>query len=97
MNRKYEGRLYLFQLSIDSSPFFVSLVKMRFFKKNEETNIKDTPTTGTPFDTPPRAESLPRNGIDQPTKTPAIAVILGAVASIGGFIFGYESGQISGA
>lgn len=26
----------------------------------------------------------------------AFAVILGAIASIGGFIFGYESGQISG-
>ena len=25
-----------------------------------------------------------------------IAIILGAIASIGGFIFGYESGQISG-
>jgi hypothetical protein len=30
-------------------------------------------------------------------RIPAIAVILGAVASIGGFMFGYESGQISGA
>lgn len=29
-------------------------------------------------------------------KVPAIAVILGAIASIGGFMFGYESGQISG-
>lgn len=29
-------------------------------------------------------------------KTTFIAIFLGAVASIGGFIFGYESGEISG-
>lgn len=27
---------------------------------------------------------------------PALAYFLGAIASIGGFMFGYESGQISG-
>lgn len=48
--------------------------------------------------TPPEKGS-PRDSFDgvgpQP-RVPAIAVILGAVASIGGFMFGYESGQISG-
>ena len=29
-------------------------------------------------------------------RTPAIAYFLGAIASIGGFMFGYESGEISG-
>lgn len=30
------------------------------------------------------------------SKVTALALILGAVSSIGGFMFGYESGQISG-
>ncbi|KAF3001559.1 hexose transporter hxt1 [Curvularia kusanoi] len=47
-------------------------------------------------------ESSPRGGAivtedDVPQgRVPMIAIVLGAVASIGGFIFGYESGQISG-
>jgi len=32
----------------------------------------------------------------QPAKVPFLAIFLGLVASIGGFMFGYESGQISG-
>lgn len=37
------------------------------------------------------------NGGPQPKrKITAISIFLGAVASIGGFIFGYESGEISG-
>jgi len=32
----------------------------------------------------------------QPKKVPFLAIFLGLVASIGGFMFGYESGQISG-
>jgi SP family sugar:H+ symporter-like MFS transporter len=35
------------------------------------------------------------NAVEQRRVTP-IAVLLGAIASIGGFMFGYESGQISG-
>ncbi|KAK5008750.1 hexose transporter hxt5, partial [Cryomyces antarcticus] len=31
-----------------------------------------------------------------PVRVPFLAYILGAIAAIGGFVFGYESGQISG-
>ena len=49
----------------------------------------------TPAETPQRRSSHPE--VEEPTgRVPAVAVILGAVASIGGFMFGYESGQISG-
>ena len=34
--------------------------------------------------------------VEIPTSVPILAYIVGAVASIGGFMFGYESGQISG-
>ncbi|TFK45984.1 MFS monosaccharide transporter-like protein [Heliocybe sulcata] len=59
---------------------------------------KDTPETST--------HSLPKVNRHAPVapvaavrglkQVPAIAICLGAIASIGGFMFGYESGQISG-
>ena len=73
---------------------------MKFLgKKTEEVPAeKGTPESATPAETPARTVSPTRDGRDvEPTgRVPAVAVILGAVASIGGFMFGYESGQISG-
>ncbi|KAF2156565.1 general substrate transporter [Myriangium duriaei CBS 260.36] len=37
-----------------------------------------------------------RLNTDPPPKAPMLAIFLGLVASVGGFMFGYESGQISG-
>lgn len=74
--------------------------KMPFFgNKNQEGDGKGTPDTATPADTPTRNNSnvVPNEAILPEGRVPAIAVILGATASIGGFVFGYESGQISGA
>jgi len=69
------------------------------------TPANGTPTHGTPANG--SKVSLPLDGeynndvvlppgSEPRRKTPFIAYILGAVASVGGFIFGYESGQISG-
>lgn len=75
---------------------------MRFFSKNKAGKApeKGTPGTNTPIDTPPRGnsqvEGKDTTALEPTGRVPAIAVILGAVASIGGFMFGYESGQISG-
>ncbi|KAJ4315437.1 hexose transporter hxt5 [Neodidymelliopsis sp. IMI 364377] len=73
---------------------------MRFFgkKATEEVAEKGTPSTATPAETPARTVSPTRDeaAIEPQGRVPAIAVILGATASIGGFMFGYESGQISG-
>jgi SP family sugar:H+ symporter-like MFS transporter len=72
---------------------------MRFFgkKTTEEVHEKGTPANSTPTDTPARGNSQTAEDVVHPEgRVPAIAVILGAVASIGGFMFGYESGQISG-
>lgn len=73
---------------------------MRFFRKSEpvEEKGKGTPETNTPVDTPARGNShVSLNAEIEPKgRVPAIAVVLGAIASIGGFMFGYESGQISG-
>ncbi|KAH7409890.1 hypothetical protein DE146DRAFT_604132 [Phaeosphaeria sp. MPI-PUGE-AT-0046c] len=70
---------------------------MRFFhKKQEDVQGKGTPANSTPADTPPRGNSRAAEDVMPQGRVPAIAVILGAVASIGGFMFGYESGQISG-
>jgi SP family sugar:H+ symporter-like MFS transporter len=72
---------------------------MHFSRKEgvKEAKQKDTPDSTTPVQTPLRENSLPSPVDLQPQgKIPAVAVVLGAVASIGGFIFGYESGQISG-
>ena len=70
---------------------------MRFFGRSttEDVAQKDASNLTTPAETPPRRDSRPE--VEEPTgRVPAVAVILGAVASIGGFMFGYESGQISG-
>ncbi|KAJ4374868.1 hexose transporter hxt5 [Neocucurbitaria cava] len=72
---------------------------MRFFnRKQEVVHEKGTPETNTPIDTPARGNSHvgAAHDVEPKGRVPAIAVILGAVASIGGFMFGYESGQISG-
>jgi SP family sugar:H+ symporter-like MFS transporter len=70
---------------------------MRFFsKKTEEVQEKGTPTTSTPTDTPARGNSHAAVDMHPEGRIPFIAVLLGACASIGGFMFGYESGQISG-
>lgn len=71
---------------------------MHFLKKNVPSSEKGTPDS-TPAVTPARRHSHARveDVKDPQGRVPAIAVILGAVASIGGFMFGYESGQISGA
>jgi SP family sugar:H+ symporter-like MFS transporter len=62
---------------------------MRFFNRNITSVVKEESTSQstTCAGTPARQDA---------GRVPAIAVILGAVASIGGFMFGYESGQISG-
>lgn len=71
---------------------------MRLFRKTpEEPKGKET-LDSSPADTPTRGNSHSKVHADvEPRgRVPAIAVVLGAVASIGGFMFGYESGQISG-
>lgn len=70
---------------------------MRLFQRKpaDEVAGKETSNMTTPAETPPRRHS--GAAFDEPQgRVPAVAVILGAVASIGGFMFGYESGQISG-
>jgi SP family sugar:H+ symporter-like MFS transporter len=70
---------------------------MRFYRKTtEDVHEKGTPANSTPTATPPRSTSPDDEDVSPKGRVPAIAVILGAVASIGGFMFGYESGQISG-
>jgi len=70
---------------------------MRFYnKKANEVQEKGTPANSTPADTPKRGNSHAAEDVVPQGRVPAIAVILGATASIGGFMFGYESGQISG-
>jgi MFS transporter, SP family, sugar:H+ symporter len=76
---------------------------MRFFQKKpagalaEKDTANDTSNVTTPARTPPRRSSVQDVSVEEPKgKVPVIAGILGAVASIGGFMFGYESGQISG-
>ncbi|CAN9121280.1 unnamed protein product [Alternaria alternata] len=75
-------------------------VLSRFYKKKaveEEVHEKGTPATGTPAETPSRGNSaVQATDLEPKGRVPAVAIILGAVASIGGFMFGYESGQISG-
>jgi MFS transporter, SP family, sugar:H+ symporter len=69
-------------------------LNMHLFQKNK---AKATPGSPTAADTTQRNRSALNAPPHEPQgKVPAIAVILGAIASIGGFVFGYESGQISG-
>ncbi|KAF2443723.1 general substrate transporter [Karstenula rhodostoma CBS 690.94] len=69
---------------------------MLFNKKSSgKASEKDTSNMTTPAHTPPRQGSYPE--VEEPKgRVPVVAVVLGAIASIGGFMFGYESGQISG-
>jgi SP family sugar:H+ symporter-like MFS transporter len=63
---------------------------MRFYsKKTEEASEKGTPANSTPTDTPARGNSHVAVNDESEGRIRAIAVILGAVASIGGFMFGY--------
>ncbi|KAL1631845.1 hexose transporter hxt5 [Neofusicoccum ribis] len=63
---------------------------------------KSSPAETTPTDSPRNGSKteLPHDGAFRgpvvQRKAPAVAWIMGAVASMGGFLFGYESGQISG-
>lgn len=65
---------------------------------------KSSPAETTPTDTPrngsktelPHGHAHTSSGPMAARKAPAIAYIMGAIASMGGFMFGYESGQISG-
>jgi SP family sugar:H+ symporter-like MFS transporter len=63
---------------------------MSFFCKKEKM------ANSTRADIPPRMKRHAAEEMSPQGHVPAIAVTLGAVASIGGFMFGYESGQISG-
>src|SRR5262245_52588578 len=73
---------------------------MRLFQRTalQEVDEKGTPNSTTPAQTPARgnSEELAARNVTIQGRVPAVAVVLGAVASIGGFMFGYESGQISG-
>ncbi|EPQ53105.1 hypothetical protein GLOTRDRAFT_79159 [Gloeophyllum trabeum ATCC 11539] len=65
---------------------------------NEKGLIEHTPTHTPAHSTPTNrshTDLLPANAPAK-TRVPLVAIVLGAVASIGGFMFGYESGQISG-
>lgn len=69
-------------------------------------SAEGTPAAHTPADTPRVARSLNGSAPEHHDHSPEevldnlpatkLAVTLGAIASIGGFMFGYESGQISG-
>lgn len=48
------------------------------------------------YDAEKTPESSPSDEVAVNRKVPMIAWFLGAIASIGGFMFGYESGEISG-
>ncbi|KAH8724445.1 general substrate transporter [Phaeosphaeriaceae sp. PMI808] len=70
---------------------------MHFFRKTaKEAPAKGTPANSTPADTPPRGNSHTAEHVAPQGRVPIIAIVLGTVASLGGFVFGYESGQISG-
>jgi MFS transporter, SP family, sugar:H+ symporter len=73
------------------------------FVDNKST-ARNTPSTGTPANYSEANVSVQTVQNDNPTvqmpletrSITRLAVLLGAIASIGGFMFGYESGQISG-
>lgn len=60
-----------------------------------ETTPTDSPRNGSKTELPTTGNFQTRPAIAA-RKAPAIAWIVGAIASMGGFMFGYESGQISG-
>lgn len=64
-------------------------------KKHSPESSNGTPEGVTPA---PSIHNVSANNDDAYKQLPVtwLALILGAVASIGGFMFGYESGQISG-
>lgn len=75
---------------------------MGLFKKAEKSG-ESTPNDHTPRTGSTLSEDMKKNtGINTGlapevnAKTPLIAVVLGFVASIGGFLFGYDTGSISG-
>lgn len=69
---------------------------MRFFRKSvEDVHEKGTPANSTPADTPPRGNSATEHVALPQGRVPAIAVILGACASIGGFMFGYVASRLN--
>ncbi|KAH6662767.1 hypothetical protein B0J14DRAFT_553651 [Halenospora varia] len=65
-------------------------------KQEKETSPAETPVVGTP------ARGVSPNGqhqgasVEEKLPVTWLALTLGAISSIGGFMFGYESGQISG-
>jgi SP family sugar:H+ symporter-like MFS transporter len=69
---------------------------MPFLKRTERDadNAAQLEKTSSPLTNPAHAGNNELSGSDQ--KVTFIAVFLGLVASIGGFMFGYTSGQISG-
>jgi len=81
---------------------------MGFFSKKEAAPAaafpKDTPLSSDP-NTPAsqsvtsfsnEEQNAPIPSTESEPKVTFLAILLGAIASMGGFIFGYESGQISG-
>lgn len=62
---------------------------MGFFSKSPETEASNAAT----IEKTTGQSELP---FQPKAKVPLLAIYLGLVASIGGFMFGYESGQISG-
>ncbi|KAF2225996.1 general substrate transporter [Elsinoe ampelina] len=65
---------------------------MGIFRKDEA----QSPSIDDGVSTVEKTSSSRRSSDNEDAKVPFIAIFLGLVASIGGFMFGYESGQISG-
>lgn len=55
-----------------------------------------TPANASEASLPAQIENTTVQGAEDEGKVTALACILGAIASLGGLMFGYESGQISG-
>ncbi|KAM3080425.1 hexose transporter hxt5 [Clarireedia jacksonii] len=76
------------------------------FNEKNVSSTEGTPAAHTPTETPVAARSLNESAPEHHDNVPVaelekqpvtrLALMLGAIASIGGFMFGYESGQISG-
>lgn len=77
---------------------------MGFFKRKPAAAVheKGSPHGTSPAETPGTSVHAPEdapvvgNGRIEDAPTTFLACLLGGVASMGGFIFGYESGQIGG-